>query len=205
MALRRTKNFLGKVAEKGAQGLNYLADKGKGAIDKTAEVLGGTPAQFISQPIYSPEQQSILSMLLQMGQGNLNNPQQGFGPIEQDTLNNFFQQIVPGLKEGFSASGNNAYSSPQLQTNLSSAGAGLAERLAAMRTQYGMQNQQTGLQQLSLGLNPLNNMGYQARQPGFLENFGNAALGALPILGQLYGQHSNNQNQLNLLRQFQQQ
>ncbi len=187
----------------GAAGIGGAGQVAQQAIDKTKalggqamDALSGTPGGFIGADIYTPEQKQALEQLLQMSEQNMNNPYEGFDPIRQAALSNFYQEIVPHLQEGFSGSGDNSYSSPQLQTNLSSAGAGLAERLAALQAGYGQQNKQFGLQQLQTGLNPYQQMGYQQRQPGFGENVLNSLIGTVPGL---YGQYSNQQNQLSLL------
>lgn len=128
--------------------------------------LFGTSGQNISN--LAPNQQSGIEQILGMGLQNFQNPYQGFEPIRQSATSDFFQNIIPQLQAQFSGSGSNSYSSPQLQTNLSSAGAGLAERLAAMQSQYGQQQQQIGLNAVQQGLKP--HVEYSARQPGLPEN-----------------------------------
>jgi hypothetical protein len=129
----------------------------------------------------APEQEDALFRLLQSGQSDIENPYQGFDPIKQDALRTFYSDIVPRIYEHFTASGNNAISSPILQQNLSSAGAELASRLGALQSHYGMQNKQFGLNKAQVGLrNPygeaIYNPGYQGLLP--------AALGAfLPGVG----------------------
>ena|SRR5258708_30004141 len=157
------------------------------------KILGDNPGQIHQVPQYTPQQQQVMDLLLQLGGEKQQNPYEGFEGIEQNALNNFFEQIVPQLTEGFSGSGNNAYSSPVLQTNLSSAGSSLAQRLAAMQNEYGMQNQHSGLQQLQLGLNPRNENYFQAPTPGIGRGLLDFAASSLGPLSNLYqGQQSAN-------------
>ena len=135
---------------------------------------------FLSK--YDPQQQQAQSSVLQSGLNQLQNPYQGYDPIKQDTMNTFYQDIVPRLQEQFSASGSNATSSPILQTNISSAGGSLAQRLQAFQSQFGQQAEQTGLQKVSLGLNPKYEIANRPAQPGLIENGINAGSEALPLL-----------------------
>lgn len=138
--------------------------------------LFGTSGQTISN--LDPLQQLLQQYIGQTGQQNTQNPYAGFEPIQQSAISNFNQQIIPGLTTMFSGSGNNAISSPQLQTNLSSAGAGLAERLAAMRSEFGQRNQELGLRQTQQALTP--HLNYAQRQPGFGENLLMKLIGIAP-------------------------
>lgn len=160
---------------------------------------GGEEGGFKQTDITSPQQNNILDMLLQMGQQNLQNPTQGFQPIKQNALNTFFQDIVPGLQSQFSGSGSNNYSSGTIQSQLSSAGAGLAQRLAGLETEYGQRNQNNALNQLSLGLSPRNQTYYQQRQPGFGENLLMGSLQAAPAAIQGYQQNQKLEKLLGLL------
>lgn len=140
------------------------------------EWLFGTPegVQLFNQ--FSPEQQKALTIARDQALQQLQNPYEGFEPIRQSALNTFFQDIVPKLQHQFSASGQNAISSPVLQTNLSSAGSNLAQQLAAQQSQYGLQNRNLALKQLGIGLTP---MFGQTQTSGTQGAFGATA----PILG----------------------
>lgn len=133
--------------------------------------FGDTPSEVHQVETYNPQQQEVLDLLLQLGGEKQLNPQAGFEPIAQNAYNDFFQNIVPGLKETFAGIGSS--SSPALHTALSGAGASLAQRLAAMQSEYGMQNQFSGLQQLQLGLNPRSENYFQQSEPGLARNFAN--------------------------------
>lgn len=136
---------------------------------------------------YTPEQQNVLNNLLQSGQQQLQNPYQGFEPIKQDALSTFFQEIVPMLQEQFSASGSNSASSGTIKSQLSGAGSNLAERLAAFQAHFGQQNQQNGLQQLQLGLNPRSEFINRQGGGGLKNNAWDLLTSAIPALGYLGG------------------
>lgn len=148
---------------------------------------GGTEGGFEQQPTqYTPSQLNAFQQLLSGGLQNIQNPYAGFQPIQQATTSHFFQDIVPRLQTQFAGSGANAYSSPQLQTNLSSAGAGLAERLAAFQSQYGQQAQEQGLRQLALGLTPPTSAYYRGPEAGLGENILSALFQAGPSFYRSY-------------------
>ncbi len=136
---------------------------------------------------YTPEQQNVLNYLLQSGKGQLENPYQGFEPIKQNALSTFFQEIVPALQEQFSASGSNSASSGTIKSQLSGAGANLAEKLAAFQAHFGQQNQQNALQQLQLGLNPRTDFINRPGQGGWAQGAANIASGILPSIGRTVG------------------
>lgn len=123
-------------------------------MNAPAELIAGKPELIHMLHPFTENQGSILDYLLESGKEQLQNPYKGFEPIKQSALSSFFQEIVPALSERFSASGSNASSSPVLHSQLSGAGASLAERLAAMQASYGQQERGNALSQLQLGLNP---------------------------------------------------
>ena len=130
-----------------------------------AGLFGGGESSGVEQTQnFTPEQQSILQFLLQQGQQGLQNPYEGFEPIAQQAQSQFNQQTVPSLAERFAGMGHNALSSGAFASQLGQAGAGLQENLAALQSQYGMQNRQNALQQLQLGLRPQFENTYR---PGF--------------------------------------
>ncbi len=147
---------------------------------------GGEKGGVKQAQTLNPQQQQILSMLLGKGQQNLQNPYAGFEDISNYAQNQFHQNIVPSIAERFTSMGNNALSSPNIYSQLGQAGAGLGGQLAAMKQQYGQQNQQNALSQLSLGLSPSFQNFYQQSQPGFGENLMHGAIQAAPSFYQSY-------------------
>ena len=114
----------------------------------------GAPARIEQIPRFDQPQQAALAQILQSGLQGFNNPYQGFEPIEQYARTQFQQQTVPSLAERFTSLGNNKISSPAFASQLGYAGSNLEQGLAALRSQYGMQNRNQLMQLLELGLTP---------------------------------------------------
>ena len=131
----------------------------------------GRPAQIGSINKYSPEAQSALSQLTGSASQGFNNPYAGFDPIAQRARSQFHGNTVPGIAERFASLGSNSLSSPALYSQLGAAGAGLEESLAALQSQYGMQNRGQLLQELLGGITPQYEHLNQPREPGFAESF----------------------------------
>lgn len=142
----------------------YLANKSAGnplggAGSSIASTLGGPlmPGSSVGQGIkefavgrnpgaeqlrrFDPWQEEIMRMLGQQGLQNAN-----FGDIEQRELSRFNTQTIPGIAERFQGMPGSNRNSSGLQSALGSAGANLGERLAALRSQFGMQQLGQGLQ-----------------------------------------------------------
>ena len=122
------------------------------------DALLGTPGgvQQIQTPRYNPQQEQILNQLLSMGLGGLQNPTQGFEPIQNQAISQFHSQTVPSLAERFTSmgGGDTSLGSSGFQGALGSAGAGLSEALAALKAQYGQQQQSHFSNLLGMGLQP---------------------------------------------------
>ncbi len=138
--------------------------------------FGGTQNRYERVPKYNEQQNDVLNQILQMGIGGLQNPQAGFEPIANKARSQFAQQTVPGLAERFTQMGQSSTMSPQFASQLGSAGAGLEEALAALSSQYGLQNQSQLLQMLGLGLNPRDEINYFEGEPGFGQMLGQQGL-----------------------------
>lgn len=127
----------------------------KSGLSDANDFTFGTSPGWTQLENFTPEQQQILSQLLQGGFNQIQNPTAGFYPIRNEAMRQFNQDIVPGLLERFTAGGgygSNALSSPALGQLLGSAGAGLSSNLAAQQAQYGLASQGLGLKQAALGL-----------------------------------------------------
>lgn len=111
---------------------------------------GGTQRQ--SQ--FSQGSQDIMEQLRGLGLEGLKDPYKGFEPIEQQARTNFTQKTVPSIAERFGASTGGALSSPALSSQLGQAGAGLEGNLAALKSQYGLENRDSLMKLLGLGLQP---------------------------------------------------
>jgi len=125
------------------------------------------PAYEESPNKYSPEQQKVLSQLLQQGQSGLKNPYAGFQPIEDYARSKFQRESLPGLAERFTAlGGSDTRGSSDFAGMLGGAQSEFDQGLAALRAQYGHQGQQNAIQQLQLGLNPQTEQIHFGRSPG---------------------------------------
>jgi len=152
-------------------GLGGLIGGGAGLFGAGA----GTESRTQQFQKYTPAQQNILNQLLSRGFSGLNNPTEGFDPIENRARTQFQTQTIPSLAERFTALGGNERGSSAFQGALGSAASGLEEALAALRAQYGMQNRQLALSELGLGLTPQFENAYFRQQPGGFESFLTAA------------------------------
>jgi len=168
-------------------GIGTAIGAGVGALGGgLAGAFTGKKGKFKATPNkYSPQQQTVLNMLLQQGQTGLQNPLQGFGDVEKYAQEQFHGNIVPSIAERFtSLGGAGTGQNSGLQGALGAAGAGLASELAALRQQYGTQNQQNALQLLSLGLEPQQEWYYQPGEAGAGPQLLSSGLGAA---GQYFG------------------
>lgn len=151
--------------------------------------------KFEQKSLLTPEQQGAQNQSLQMALQGLQNPYEGFNPIEQNAINQFQTQFVPSLAERFTAM--NGQRSSGFQSALQQGASGLASNLAAQRAQYGLQRQGLAQNLLGLGMRPSFEYAYRQPEAGF---FGGAlgglsqGLGSLGMmgLGQGLGLYGNN-------------
>lgn len=114
----------------------------------------GSPTQVASTNKFTQQGQNALSQLLSGGLQGMKNPYQGFDPIEQRARSQFSRNTIPSIAERFTSLGDNALSSGAFASQLGESAANLEEGLAALRSQYGLQNRGQLLQELGLGLQP---------------------------------------------------
>lgn len=150
------------------------------------------PLQIQQVPTRSPQQMMGQNQLLQMGLSGLQNlPQADFGPIAQQVRTQFQTQTVPGLAERFTSMGAGGGRSSAFTGALGQAGAGLEEALAALQSQFGLQQrgqEQNFLQSLlGFGLQPQFENIAQQKGPGFGTALGGGLGALLPLLPMLLG------------------
>lgn len=140
----------------------------------------GSEGKFKQTPNkFSPQQQQALNMLLTQGQQGLQNPLAGFAPIEQEARSRFQSQSLPGLAERFTAlGGSSTAGSSDFAGMLSGAQSQFDQGIAALKAQYGMQNQQNALQLLQLGLEPQQEWYYDKGTEGVGPQLLSSGLGA---------------------------
>lgn len=129
--------------------------------------LFGRKSQTERLPTMTSGQSDFMNKILGMSQQGLQDPYAGFAPIEQQARSQF-QQSIPSLAERFTSMGQGAQRSSGFQSALGRAGAGLEESLAAMRSQYGMQNRGQMMQMGQMGLQPQFENMYHPQTKGFL-------------------------------------
>ncbi len=155
--------------------------------------LGGLSSLFSRKPRQqnvsklSPQQLGWQTQAGNMALQGLQNPTQGFEPIEQQARTQFQTSTVPSLAERFTSMGSGGQRSSAFQGALGQAGAGLESNLAALRAQYGLQSR--GLSQNLLGqaIQPNFDTVFQQHQPGFLESVFGGLSGQLGQYGALQG------------------
>ncbi len=142
---------------------------------------------------FTPQQQGILNQLLSLGSQSLPQQSQYFesllqpgseaeGAFAAPAQRQFQEEIIPSIAERFTGQfGTGSSRSSAFGQQLGQAGAGLAERLAAMRAQLAGQGA-AGLQGLlSTGLSPQFSTAFRPAAPGFL---GSLLSGVAPAAGQ---------------------
>jgi len=131
-----------------------------------ATTLGTEGGYQTSPNLYSPEQQNVLNYLLSQGKSQLENPYGGFEPIEQQARSKFQSESLPSIAERFSAlGGSDTRYSSDLTGSLAGAQSEFDQGIAALRAQYGLENQGRALDLLRMGLTPQTEQHYFPAQP----------------------------------------
>lgn len=145
----------------------------------------GAPGKVEQLQQFTPQQQQAINQLLSSGLSALQNNNFDFAPIEQQARNNFSQQTIPSLAERFTSM--NGQRSSAFKQSLGQAASGLESGLAALKSQYGLQQRGQLLNQVGMGLTPQFESIYSPAQPGFAQSIapalGSALGSALPGLG----------------------
>jgi hypothetical protein len=132
---------------------------------------------------FSPEVQQLLMQHFQ--QSALGSGTQGFDPIEDRYRRMFQEQTIPSIAERFTAMGQGAQRGSSFPAALGRAGSDLESQLAALRAQYGQQQEVFDTNKM-LGLLPALEKNYLVNRPGFGESLGQSVLrGGVSGLGDL--------------------
>ena len=142
----------------------------------------GRPAMTKRFPRFDEGQEAGISQILQQALGGLSNNNFSFEPIEAKARQNLQENTIPGIAERFASFGQGARSSGAYQAALGKAGSDLETNLAALKSQYGLQQQGLLQNLLGLGLTPKFETAYFPEKSGF---FGGLAEGAAPAIGEL--------------------
>lgn len=142
-------------------------------------------AQNISR--LTPEQLGWQQQAGQQAIQGLQNPYEGFAPIANQAREQFQSSTVPSLAERFSAMGTGGQRSSAFQSALGQAGSGLESNLAALQSQYGLQNRSLLQNLLAQALTPSFDTIFQQQQPGFLQSALGGLSGSLGQYGAMQG------------------
>jgi hypothetical protein len=141
------------------------------------QMLFGSKGKMNQYATMDPQQLGASNQFLNQAQQGLQDPYAGFAPIEQHARSQF-QQGLPSLAERFTSMGKGAQRSSGFQSALGRAGAGLEESLAAMRSQYGMQNRGQMMQLGQMGMQPRFENQWMPESQGLMQQLA-------PLLAQL--------------------
>lgn len=161
--------------------LNYFKPQATNGI---RDMFMGKDAYNEQVPTITPEVQQALSQMLQYGLGGMNNNQFDFAPIEQQARTQFNQQTIPSIAERFTSMGGQGGGA--FQRMLGSAGAGLEENLAAMKSQYNLQREPLMQNYLRMGMMPQFENQYNPEQPGLFKSLLSQLIPAGAQLGTAY-------------------
>ncbi len=158
-----------------------------------SEFFFGKPSEAKQLPLYTDQQQQLISNLLSSlggplssGIGNLSQLLSGspeaFKSFEQPALTQFQQELVPQIAEKFAGLG--GLSSSGFQQTLGQAASNLSERLSAQRSGLQSQALQQLMSLLGQGMQP---QFQYAMTPGSSGLFGGASQGIGSFLGRGLG------------------
>lgn len=139
----------------------------------------GTPGRMTQNPLRSQQQIGWMNQLGSQAASGLGSNQFDFAPIEAQARKGFAQQTIPSIMERFSSMGSGGgQRSSAFAGAISGAGADLDSNLAAMRSNYGLQQQSQLMQLLQMALQPQFENIYMQGQPGALHGlFGGVGQG----------------------------
>lgn len=119
-------------------------------------VLFGNKPKFQQFSQYGPGVQQALDQNIMNGLQGMSQGQFDFAPIEKQARTAFSTQTIPSLAQRFTNMGEGAQSTGMFKNALGRAGADLETNLAALKSNYNLQQQ--GLLQQLLGLGRMENM-----------------------------------------------
>ena len=160
----------------GGAGQQLLNKSGGGAVQPGQDnafqrALTGSPGGIQTVPKYRPNQEQYMDELLPFAMRGIQNPYEGFEPIAQYARKNFQEQTIPQMMQNFVASGSNAPTSPGPWNQQGRAAEGMEANLAALQSQYGLQNRGQMMNLLGMGLTPRDAMFEQQAKSGVLDEY----------------------------------
>jgi hypothetical protein len=141
----------------------------------------GRDPQFLQFSPYTPNQQSAMQQMLQMGLAGMQQPNTSFQPIEDYARKQFHEQTIPSLAERFnSAFGQGSYRSSAFPQIMGQQAAGLESQLAAMRSQHNLGLLPFYQNMAGMGLTPQYESIYAGGGPGTIHAAARGIGQALP-------------------------
>lgn len=169
------------------------AQGGATALGALMSLLGKKNPESTTQiQNYTPAQQAWMNQSGNMAMEGLNNPYAGFDPIANQARSSFYSDTMPSIMQRFANIGNTRSSG--LNAALAGAGQNLEGDLAAQRASYGLNNRNSLMQLLQLGLTPQFENIYKPESPGMMQMLGSSLMGqGLGAMGQYGMAHQENQ------------
>lgn len=149
--------------------LNNIANIGQSQLP----ILQANPLGALMQLQQQGYQPSDTQPLINKTLGSLQSNQYSFGPISQKYQTQFQQQTIPSILERLTSMGGQR--SNALGQTLGQAGAGLAENLAALESQYALANKSADTSLLSSLLT--NRLGSQGQELNLADTLGRLGIG----------------------------
>ena len=147
-----------------------------------SENLFGESGKDLRFDLFRPQQQQAFSDILSQSMDQFQGSDFSFGPIADRARKQFQEQTVPSLAERFTGLGGQRSSAFGQQVG--QAGADLESQLAAMESQFGLEEGKLLQSLMGLGLTPQFENILSPRQPGLLENL---LTGIAPGFGKGFG------------------
>lgn len=148
---------------------------------------------------FTPQQQQMFNQVGQMGLEGLQNPMKGFEPIAQNARSMFQTQTAPTIAERFTSMGEGSQRGSAFQGMMETEGSDLENQLAALGSQYGLQNMGLMQQLLGLGLTPQFESIYQPSQLGSAQAFGGSLFSqSMPSMFSSLNMMGQNRNMANM-------
>ena len=148
IASDQTQQYM-KQAQQATQGLPTYQQYAQGLMNPQAGSQMAGLNQY-SQGLMNPQAGSQLAGLQQYSQDLMNPSGASYQAFAAPMMKQYQQEIVPGMAERFSGLG--AQSSSAFNQSMAQGGTDLAERLATLKANLGMQGAQLGQQNIGLGM-----------------------------------------------------
>ena len=124
-----------------------------------------SPSGLLGNKWQMPSIHISLGKILQSGLSSLGQNQFNFAPIEAQARKNYTEKTLPSIAERFA--GSNSLRSSAFRNQLAQSGSDLESNLAAMKSNYNLQQQSQLQNLLGLGLSPQFESLYSNGSPGF--------------------------------------